>query len=44
MDSLILCERRYNDCMNSPILKIIDDLADIPAAEWGAAAGDAGCG
>jgi len=30
---------RYNACMNSPTLKIIDNLADIPAADWDALAG-----
>ena len=30
---------RYNARMNSPTLKIIEDLTDIPAAEWDALAG-----
>ncbi len=30
---------RYNDCMNTPTLKIIADLAHIPAVDWDALAG-----
>jgi predicted N-acyltransferase len=32
--------RHYNSRMSSPILKIVDNIADIPAAEWDALAGD----
>jgi predicted N-acyltransferase len=32
--------RHYNSRMSSPTLKIIDNIADIPAAEWDALAGD----
>jgi len=31
---------RYNGRMDSPTLKIIEDLADIPAADWDALAGN----
>ncbi|MFZ5523359.1 MAG: GNAT family N-acetyltransferase [Pseudomonadota bacterium] len=31
---------RYNDRMNAPMLKIVEDLADIPPAEWDALAGN----
>ncbi len=39
MASLIPRMPRYNGCMNSPKLKIIENLADIPAADWDALAG-----
>lgn len=32
--------RRYNGRMNSPTLKIIENLADIPVAQWDALAGN----
>lgn len=31
--------RHYNSCMSSSILKVIDDLANIPVAEWDALSG-----
>ena len=37
--SLINTAVRYNVCVNSPTLKIIEDIADIPAKEWNALAG-----
>jgi predicted N-acyltransferase len=38
--SRIPAVHRYNARMNVPTLKIIADLADIPAADWDALAGD----
>jgi hypothetical protein len=32
--------RNYNSHMSSPTLKLIDNIADIPAADWNALAGD----
>ena len=32
--------RHYNSRMSAPTLKIIENIADIPAAEWNALAGD----
>lgn len=32
-------DRNYNGRMNQPALKIIENLADIPTAEWNALAG-----
>ena len=40
MASRIPGMRRYNARMNEPTLKIIADLADIPAADWDALAGN----
>ncbi len=40
MASLILRICRYNNPMNPPMLKIVEDLANIPVVQWDALAGD----